>query len=304
MGDGLVVSGCGDVDSTVTCSTATSTHVGGSEVRDGSLAATPDGSIVGWLGSDGRPHVVEARRQPRAHAAAGRGRRQPRRPDQRRSTCQEGEGGNGCAAFVNSVDGTQAWSAISHGIVDTVPGVISIGDVAHGRRHDRHDVGRRRGLVLGHVRGLEAQADLGDLRLHPVRLLALGRADPGRSGVPRRLRPGHRRRARPRRRGARRVAQPWPSRDPAHHLGGRRPRAGDRLRGRAVGGAPAGRRRLRRDRRAAGAGPRTVRVRSCCRRADGVRRGRSSSSRRPARRVVRRHGSRRSRAAARPPRAG
>ena len=32
--------------------------------------------------------------------------------------------------FVNSVDGTEAWSAISHGIVDTVPGVISIGDVA------------------------------------------------------------------------------------------------------------------------------------------------------------------------------
>ena len=38
------------------------------------------------------------------------------------TTCQEGEGGNGCAAFVNSVDASKAWSAISHGIVDTVPG--------------------------------------------------------------------------------------------------------------------------------------------------------------------------------------
>ena len=48
------------------------------------------------------------------------------------TTCKEGEGGQGCAAFVNSADGTRAWSAISHGIVDTVPGVIAIGDVALG----------------------------------------------------------------------------------------------------------------------------------------------------------------------------
>ena len=105
-------------------------HVGGSEVRDGSLVATPDGSIVGWLGSDGTPHVVEAG-----------GSRELTMPQVERGgslaslisdgpTCKEGEGGNGCAVFVNSFDGTKAWSAISHGIVDTVPGVISIGDVA------------------------------------------------------------------------------------------------------------------------------------------------------------------------------
>ena len=130
MGNGLVVSGWGDVDSTVTVLDADLEHVGGSEVRDGSLVATPDGSIVGWLGSDGTPHVVEAG-----------GSRQLTMPQVERGgslaslisdgpTCKEGEGGNGCAVFVNSFDGTEAWSAISHGIVDTVPGVISIGDVA------------------------------------------------------------------------------------------------------------------------------------------------------------------------------
>ena len=90
MGNGLVVSGWGDVDSTVTCSTPTWSDVGGSEVRDGSLVATPDGSIVGWLGSDGTPHFVEAGGSRQAHDAAGGARRQPRRPAQRRSDVQGG----------------------------------------------------------------------------------------------------------------------------------------------------------------------------------------------------------------------
>jgi hypothetical protein len=100
------------------------------EASEGGLAVTPDGSIVGWLGTDKAPHFVE-----------GGGNREGYLPEVKGgsslaallvdgATCQEGEGGNGCAAFVNSADTRKAWSSISHGIVDAVPGVIYIGDVA------------------------------------------------------------------------------------------------------------------------------------------------------------------------------
>ena len=96
----------------------------------GTLAATPDGAIVGWLTTEGRPHVVERGGSQEwdlsvvdeagsiaALVADG-------------DTCQEGPDGSGCVAFVNSVEGTSARYTSSHGIVDTVPGVQAVGDVS------------------------------------------------------------------------------------------------------------------------------------------------------------------------------
>ena len=90
---------------------------------------TPDGSIVGWLGSAGRPHVVERGGSQEWDLPEVEGAGSLAALISDGDTCQEGEGGNGCAAFVNSVDGTRAWSAISHGIVEQVPGILAVGDV-------------------------------------------------------------------------------------------------------------------------------------------------------------------------------
>jgi hypothetical protein len=102
------------------------------DAAEGGLAVSPDGSIVGWLGADRSPHFVEdaGRREGSLPKVAGGSGLAAILVDG--TTCQEGEGGNGCAAFVNSADSSKAWSSISHGIVDTVPGVVHIGDVADG----------------------------------------------------------------------------------------------------------------------------------------------------------------------------
>ncbi len=105
-------------------------EVAHSDAGEGGLAVTPDGSIVGWFGADRSPHFVEAGSHrtgelPEVRGGAGLG---ALLVDG--TTCQEGEGGNGCAAFVNSVDATRVWSSVSHGLVDVVPGVISVRDVA------------------------------------------------------------------------------------------------------------------------------------------------------------------------------
>jgi hypothetical protein len=107
-------------------------EVSRTDAGDGGLAVTPDGSIVGWFGADQAPHFVEAG-----------GSREGYLPTVEKgsslaailadgTTCQEGDDGNGCAAYVNSADTSQAWWSISHGIVDVVPGVIYVGDVADG----------------------------------------------------------------------------------------------------------------------------------------------------------------------------
>jgi hypothetical protein len=134
IGNGLVVSTYGGVDATVKVLDDDLERVGGGEVRDGALAVTPNGSIAGWLGSDGTPHVVEAGGTRQLDLPQVRGGNSIAALISDGATCKEGEGGNGCAAFVNSVDGTRAWSAVSHGLVDRVPGVISVGDVADGGR--------------------------------------------------------------------------------------------------------------------------------------------------------------------------
>jgi hypothetical protein len=105
-------------------------EVSRTQIRGGSLAVTPDGSIVAWLGTDGRPHVVE-----------GGGAREfdlpavPRGVDiaaisSDGATCKEGEGGNGCAVFVNSGDATRAWISTSHGIVDDLGPIRAVGDAS------------------------------------------------------------------------------------------------------------------------------------------------------------------------------
>jgi hypothetical protein len=97
---------------------------------DGGLAVTPDGSIVGWLGADKAPHFVErgGTREGTLPTVEGGSSLAAILADG--TTCQEGEDGNGCAAYVNSPDASQAWWSISHGIVDTVPGVVAVGGVA------------------------------------------------------------------------------------------------------------------------------------------------------------------------------
>ncbi len=132
MGDGLVGTAYLDDETVAFVLDGDLRVVSRLNVSGGSLAVTPDGQIVGWLGRDGGPHVVErggtqewdlplVQDADSLAALVSDG-----------TTCKEGEGGQGCAAFVNSADGTRAWSSISHGIVDTVPGVISVGDVAQG----------------------------------------------------------------------------------------------------------------------------------------------------------------------------
>jgi hypothetical protein len=101
-------------------------------MRGGSLAVTANGLIVGWLGAEGRTHVVE-----------GGGSREydlPQVPDGADlaalvtdgQTCKEGEVGQGCAAFVNSGDSTRSWTAISHGIVEDLGPVRAVSDVDGG----------------------------------------------------------------------------------------------------------------------------------------------------------------------------
>ncbi len=105
-------------------------EVSRTQIRGGSLAVTPDGSIVAWLGTDGRPHVVE-----------GGGAREfdlpavPRGVDiaaiiSDGTTCKEGAGGNGCAVFVNSGDAKRAWISTSHGIVDDLGRIRAVGDAS------------------------------------------------------------------------------------------------------------------------------------------------------------------------------
>lgn len=97
------------------------------------LVTTPDHSIVGWLDADGVPQVLEdgATRHlslpavadgDRLGALAGSG------------TCQEQypEGG-GCTGFVDAAPDSaapSAWVSTSHGIVDTVPHLVDVRDVA------------------------------------------------------------------------------------------------------------------------------------------------------------------------------
>jgi hypothetical protein len=133
MGDGLVgTTYSGDVDNEVAVLDGDLHQVSAHEVRDGGLAVSPDGAIVGWLGADGRPHVVEQGGAQEWDLPEVRGGSSLAALISDGTTCKEGVEGSGCAAFVDSPDGTRAWSSISHGIVDVVPGVLGIGDVAPG----------------------------------------------------------------------------------------------------------------------------------------------------------------------------
>lgn len=98
----------------------------------GSLAVTPDGAIVGWVTTEGRPHVVEdgGSQEWDLSVVDEAGSMAALVSD--RGTCLEGSDGSGCVAFVNSVEGTSARYTSSHGIVDTVPWVLAVGDASAG----------------------------------------------------------------------------------------------------------------------------------------------------------------------------
>ena len=96
----------------------------------GTLAVTPDGAIVGWVTTEGRPHVVEdgGSQEWDLSVVDEAGSMAALVSD--RGTCLEGSDGSGCVAFVNSVEGTSARYTSSHGIVDTVPWVLAVGDAS------------------------------------------------------------------------------------------------------------------------------------------------------------------------------
>jgi hypothetical protein len=96
----------------------------------GTLAATPDGAIVGWVTTEGRPHVVEdgGSQEWDMSVVDEAGSIAALVGD--RGTCREGSDGSGCVAFVNSAEGTSARYTTSHGIVDTVPWVLAVGDAS------------------------------------------------------------------------------------------------------------------------------------------------------------------------------
>ena len=96
----------------------------------GTLAATPDGAIVGWVTTEGRPHVVEdgGSQEWDMSVVDEAGSIAALIGD--RGTCVEGSDGSGCVAFVNSAEGTSARYTTSHGIVDTVPWVLAVGDAS------------------------------------------------------------------------------------------------------------------------------------------------------------------------------
>lgn len=133
MGDGIVATASVDDTTRAFVLDGDLREVSSAEVRGGTIATTPDGEIVAWLGMDGRPHVVEqggaqeydlnpVPKGDHVAAVVSDG-----------TTCQEGEGGQGCAVFVDSADATRSWVSVSHGIVDTVPGVLAVADVSpHG----------------------------------------------------------------------------------------------------------------------------------------------------------------------------
>ena len=282
------------------------------DAGDGGLAATPDGSIVGWFGGDRRPHFVEDDGAREGYLPEVEGGSSLAALLVDGTTCQEGEGGNGCAAFVNSVDASKAWSAISHGIVDTVPGVISIGDVANGGGM----IGMTSIADEGSCWGLfkvwkpkpaweTCDFTLFDFSPSGERILAgPSYLDGFGQGIAAVLdRDGE-------------VLAEWRSHGQATILGTVW-EDDDHVLVTAFQDEHSAILRVGLDGSVEFALPpvrtRTPRASTSSRSADPttgtvgfvqVRRGRSSSSRRPARRVVRRPGSRRSRAAARPPRAG
>ena len=96
----------------------------------GTLAATPDGSIVGWVTTEGRPHVVEDGGSQEWDMSVVDEAGSIAALVSDRGTCLEGSDGSGCVAFVNSAEGTSARYTSSHGIVDTVPWVLAVGDAS------------------------------------------------------------------------------------------------------------------------------------------------------------------------------
>jgi hypothetical protein len=129
IGEGAVATASVDDVSVSVVLDADLHEISRAENPSGTIAVTPEGLIAGWLGAEGRPHVVEDGGAQEFDLPQVQGAGSLAALISDGPTCQEGHGGNGCAAFVNSEDASKAWSAVSHGLVDRVPGVIAVGDV-------------------------------------------------------------------------------------------------------------------------------------------------------------------------------
>ena len=133
MGDGLVgISADGERPAAIVVDAA-GKAVRRAAARGYGLAVSPDGTIVGWLGANGAPQVIEG----------GGSRTFDLRVVENGSeigailgeqTCKEAvpEGG-GCVVFVNSADGERAWVSTSHGLVDSAGSMKSVADAAEMR---------------------------------------------------------------------------------------------------------------------------------------------------------------------------
>ncbi|HEU5241671.1 MAG TPA: hypothetical protein VFU25_06645 [Ornithinibacter sp.] len=130
MGDGLVGTASVDDQARSYVLDADLEEVSQGTNPSGTLAATPDGAIVGWVTTEGRPHVVERDGSQEWDLSVVDEAGSVAALVSDGDTCQEGPDGSGCVAFVNSVEGTSARYTSSHGIVDTVPGVLAVGDVS------------------------------------------------------------------------------------------------------------------------------------------------------------------------------
>ena len=130
MGDGLVGTASVDEQARSYVLDGNLVEVSQGTNPSGSLAVTPDGSIVGWVTTEGRPHVVERGGSQEWDMSVVDEAGSIAALVSDRGTCLEGSDGSGCVAFVNSAEGTSARYTSSHGIVDTVPWVLAVGDAS------------------------------------------------------------------------------------------------------------------------------------------------------------------------------
>ena len=144
MGEGVVGISADGERPTAVLLDGRGTPIRTAATRGYALAVSPGGRIVGWLGTSGSPHVIEAG-----------GSRQFDMPAVRQGseiaaisgtrTCRENPPDYGCSVWVNTADASGSWVSTSHGIVEAVPSIKAVRDVSE----------------AGHVMGLASLADDG-----------------------------------------------------------------------------------------------------------------------------------------------
>lgn len=130
MGQGIVTVDDDGSGAVATVIDGQGTEVRSTEARGYDLAVSPDGSIVGWLGGNGAPQVIEGGGVrswdlPVVTKGADLGALQGQ------ETCKEDQSAiGGCTAFVNDLTRTQVFVSTSHGIVDVAGRMRSAADVS------------------------------------------------------------------------------------------------------------------------------------------------------------------------------